>query len=193
MKNRIKILALTGAARQGSKTTELSKISKKYFEKPEVEYNIFDLQKTPLPIFDQSEKNLNSKNVQLLLRQAKQADGFVMVSPEYHGSMSGAIKNALDWLDYLEDDNFLQGKVAGIMGGGGMLGNSGATIQLMMALRALHAWLMPDVIVNIQKIRNALNENDLVEKSDKERLQKFANSLIKYTSIFKRNKNYFPD
>lgn len=191
MNSKIKILAISGGVREKSKTAKLSRISKKYFDQPNVEYKVFDLQKNPVPIFDQTEKNLRSGNVQLLLKLARRADGYVLISPEYHGSMSGAIKNALDWMDYLEDIDYFNGKVVGIMGGGGSLGNSGATIQLMMAIRALHGWLMPDVVMNVQKIGSALGDDDLIEESYKLRMGAFVRSLITYTKMFKGNRNVF--
>lgn len=190
MNNKIKILAITGAVREDSQTTKLTQISKKYFESKDVEYTMFDLRKHQLPMYDAKE-SLNNSNVQRLLKLAKEADGLVFISPEYHGSMSGALKNAIDWLDYLEDIDFLHGKVVGIMGGGGSFGNSGATIQLMMATRALHAWLMPDVIMNVPKIRKALGDSDLLDEIYKARLSKFASSLIKYTKMFKQNREVF--
>ena len=191
MNNKIKILAISGAVREKSKTANLSRISKKYFDQPNVEYVLFDLQQNPVPIFDQTDENLQSKNVQLLLKLAREADGYVLISPEYHGSMSGAMKNALDWLDYLEDVDYFHGKVVGIMGGGGSLGNSGATIQLMMAIRAMHGWLMPDVVMNVQKIGRALGENDLAEESYRLRMGAFARHLVNYTKMFKENRGVF--
>lgn len=188
--NKIKILAISGAVREDSQTSKLAQISKKYFRARDVEFTVFDLRENPLPMYD-AKVSLNNSNVQLLLTLAKAADGLVFISPEYHGSMSGALKNALDWLDYLEDIDFLHGKVVGIMGGGGSFGNSGATVQIMMALRALHAWLMPDVIMNVPKIRQALGNDDLIEEMYKTRMTKFANNLIKYTKMFKENREVF--
>lgn len=190
MNNKLKILAITGAVREDSQTTKLAQISKKYFRDGAVEYMVFDLRENPLPIYD-AKVSLNNSNVQLLLTLTKEADGLVFISPEYHGSMSGALKNALDWLDYLEDIDFLHGKVVGIMGGGGSFGNSGATIQIMMATRALHAWLMPDVIMNVPKIRQALGDDDLLDENYKTRMSNFANNLIKYTKVFKENREVF--
>ena len=190
MNSKIKILAITGAVRPDSQTAKLAQISKKYFRNDDVEYRVFDLGKNPLPMYD-AKISLNNANVQLLLKLTVEADGLVFISPEYHGSMSGALKNALDWMDFLEDIDFLHGKVVGIMGGGGSFGNSGATVQLMMATRALHAWLMPDVIVNVPRIRKALGEDDLIEEMYRTRMTKFANNLIKYTKMFKENREVF--
>lgn len=192
MNEKVKILAITGAKRDESRTNQLAYIAKEYFNKEDVELTVFDQSTTPLPLYD-GKISLNTSNVQKLLRLAREADGYVLVSPEYHGSMSGAIKNALDWLDFLEDIDFFHGKVVGIIGGGGALGNAGATIQLMMAIRALHGWLMPDVVVNVQRIKEGILDGELSNDTSKQRMQMFAEKLTNYTKMFKENRKYFYD
>ena len=189
--DKLKILLITGAKRNNSQSNKLAHIAEKYFDKNKVELTIFDQNQTPLPLFDQSEENLKNENVQRILKLAREADGFILNSPEYHGSMSGAIKNALDWLDYLEDIDYFHGKVVGIMGGGGVLGNAGATIQLMMAIRAMHGWLMPDVVMNLQRIKEGFQDDNLSNEFSQKRLKSFADKLTNYTQMFKENRHYF--
>jgi len=38
----------------------------------------------------------DSENVAALRRQVQEADGIILGTPEYHGSFSGVLKNALD-------------------------------------------------------------------------------------------------
>lgn len=187
-----KILAITGAVRDGAYTNKLAYMSKRYFVQHDVEYTIFDISQAQLPMYDEKEESLKNTNVQKLFMLVRAADGIVLISPEYHGSMSGALKNVLDWLNYLEDEDFLQGKVVGLMGGGGSFGSSGAMIQMMMSVRALHGWLMPDVLVNIPKISRAFSENsEFKEEIYDKRLKHFASNLVKYANLFKSNKEVF--
>ena len=57
-----------------------------------------------------------------LLDEVRRADGIIICSPTYHGTISGAIKNVLDLLIFLGKDNppYLAGKPVGLMAYGGM-------------------------------------------------------------------------
>jgi NAD(P)H-dependent FMN reductase len=57
------------------------------------------------------------------------ADGFILVTPEYNHSISGALKNALDYL-YHE----WHGKPVGIVSYGGISGGTRATVALQVVL-----------------------------------------------------------
>jgi FMN reductase len=57
-----------------------------------------------------------------LLDEVRRADGIIICSPTYHGTISGAIKNVLDLLIFLGKDTppYLGGKPVGLMAYGGM-------------------------------------------------------------------------
>jgi FMN reductase len=56
-----------------------------------------------------------------LLDEVRRADAYIFCSPTFHGTITGAVKNVLDALDYLIDDDppHLGGKVVGLMALGG--------------------------------------------------------------------------
>jgi len=71
----------------------------------------------------------------------KQADGIILGTPEYHGSFSGVLKNALDLMGF---DEF-EGKMVGLVGvAGGAMGAFEALNSLRNVGRALHAWVVPE-------------------------------------------------
>lgn len=71
----------------------------------------------------------------------KEADGIILGTPEYHGSFSGVLKNALDLMGFAE----FEGKMVGLVGvSGGKMGAFDALNSLRNIGRALHAWVVPE-------------------------------------------------
>jgi NAD(P)H-dependent FMN reductase len=76
-----------------------------------------------------------------LSRAVKEADGVILGTPEYHGSFSGVLKNALDLMGF---DEF-EGKLIGLVGvSGGVMGAFEGMNSLRNVGRALHAWVVPE-------------------------------------------------
>ena len=78
------------------------------------------------------------------LRAAVQnADGLIWATPEYHGSFSGVLKNALDLCDIADFD----GKVVALLGvAAGQIGAIQALSHLRGVARQLHAWAIPSQV-----------------------------------------------
>lgn len=187
----LKILVLDGAARQDSESRKLAKIVTDEFLKRGSSVTFFDQSKEKLPLYDADEKIKSQSSVQLLLKSVKEADVLVLSSPEYHNSMSGSMKNALDWLTELKGSR-LRGKLVGLIGGGGAFANSGANIQMMMVVRALHGWLMPEILLSVPNVWDAYTETGgLKDKDLNDRLNSFCSKLLQYGKMFKENRAAF--
>jgi FMN reductase len=79
--------------------------------------------------------------VRLFSGRLKAADGIILGTPEYHGSISGVLKNALDLMGFAE----FEGKMVGLVGvSGGRMGAYEALNTLRIVGRALHAWVVPE-------------------------------------------------
>jgi FMN reductase len=74
------------------------------------------------------------------------ADGVIVASPGYHGSISGVVKNALDSLEGLREDKrpYFDGRAVGciVSAGGGQA--SGSTLAALRSIvHALRGWPTP--------------------------------------------------
>ncbi|MGA8483528.1 MAG: NAD(P)H-dependent oxidoreductase, partial [Nitrososphaeraceae archaeon] len=58
---------------------------------------MIDLSEMELPIYNPNISSENDKILTYVTREVIKADSFVLASPDYHGSMSGAMKNLLDY------------------------------------------------------------------------------------------------
>ncbi len=108
------------------------------------EVELFDLGRFDLPHYDPTAREV-APAARHLARLAARADGMIWSSPTYHGALSGALKNALDWLQLLADEDppYLTDKPIGLIataaGGRGM-----QTINTMASsVQALRGWAVP--------------------------------------------------
>jgi len=79
-----------------------------------------------------------------LLDEVRKADGLIICSPTYHGTISGAVKNVLDALIFLGWDKppYLGGKPVGVMAFGGMTA-MGVLHALTTTVRGLKGITIP--------------------------------------------------
>ncbi|HSH79981.1 MAG TPA: NAD(P)H-dependent oxidoreductase [Herpetosiphonaceae bacterium] len=77
-----------------------------------------------------------------------QADGLIWSSPLYHGTISGAFKNALDWLHLLSDRKppYLTEKPVGLISTAGGTQGLQAVNTMEFVVRALRGYAVPLVI-----------------------------------------------
>jgi FMN reductase len=83
-----------------------------------------------------------------LVESCYSADGMIWSSPLYQGTISGALKNALDWLHLLarRDLSFLHDKVIGLISAAGGTQGLQAINTMEFAVRALRGWAVPYVV-----------------------------------------------
>jgi FMN reductase len=84
--------------------------------------------------------------VRALLAAAQAANGVVIASPAYHGTMSGRVKNALDYLEDLRDacPCYLDGRPVGIIASGAGPTAAAHTVAALRGVaHALRGWPTP--------------------------------------------------
>lgn len=98
-----------------------------------------------LPMYDPRADAPTPEQVELVAA-VREADGLILASPGYHGSISGVMKNALDTLEFTRGDPapYLQDKAVGtiIVSDGGQAGGAGL-IALRAIIHALRGWPTP--------------------------------------------------
>jgi FMN reductase len=98
-----------------------------------------------LPIYNPHEPVPNADQARLVAA-VRAADGIIVASPGYHGSISGLIKNALDCLEDLREDGrpYLDSRAVGciVAAAGGQA--AGSTLAALRAIvHALRGWPTP--------------------------------------------------
>ena len=171
-----KVLGLSGEYRPTSKCVMLVNHALNIAESLGAEVHFWDLDVKPLPIVGE-EGCWENENVKEFQELASKCDAFLVSSPEYHGTMSGAMKNTFDWL-YTKH---VKGKVFGLMSTLGGAQNSITLYHMRIMLRWIHGWPVPEQLA-IGKVKEAFDDDgNLVNEETKERLQNLVESVLENT------------
>ena len=115
----------------------------------------------------------------------RSAQGLILGTPEYHGSYSGVLKNALDLMGF---DEF-EGKMLGLVGvSGGKMGAFGAMNDLRDVGRALHAWVVPEQ-ASIPEAWKAFDERGrLKDAALAERVKEVGRQVARFALLHASNR-----
>ena len=145
----LRILGLGGSTRQGSQSLVLLRTALQQAAEAGATVELADVRALDLPIYDEDRPLTDyPATLHRLLATAREADAFILCSPTYHGTLSGAVKNALDALNFLDDGEprYFGGKPVALMALGG--GGAANTITgLQHAARGLNGLVIPTVVI----------------------------------------------
>lgn len=121
-----------------------------------VETIMIDLASHPLPFMDERSAQMRPQTgeVASIGTHLRDADGILLVSPEYHGSFTGVLKNALDY--YWSE--FARKPMGVIATGSGKMGGINASTQLQHVILSLGAYALPSKLL-IPEIQHAFDDN----------------------------------
>ena len=132
------ILAVCGSTHRESNSLKILDLLSQAAREAGAEVDVLDLLATPLPLFRTDQTYEHDEIVSQVRQLCQQADAFLLVSPEYHGCMSGWMKNFFDF-HYHE----FAGKLFALAAStGGSLGVSCLT-QMRVAVQHCHGWSLP--------------------------------------------------
>jgi FMN reductase len=99
-----------------------------------------------LPMYDPDDPD-RTPEARRLVDLARRSDGLIVVSPGYHGGLSGLVKNALDYFEDLRGDPvrpYLDGRAVGCTAvAHGWQAAVGTLHQLRQVVHALRGWPTP--------------------------------------------------
>ena len=148
------ILGIAGSLRAGSHNTQLLRLAAE--ELPEgVELVVFD-GLAEIPAFDQDLEDLAPDAVDALKAAIAGADAILIATPEYNGSIPGALKNALDWVSRPIAESPIRRKPVAVIGAStNAFGAVWAQRELKKVLGVMGARVL-DVELPVAKAERAL-------------------------------------
>src|ERR687887_2912653 len=105
------------------------------------ETRLLDLRELDLPLYNPDDDAPGDAAAELI-ESCYSADGLIWSSPLYQGTISGALKNALDWLHLLgrRDPPYLHDKVIGLISAAGGTQGLQAINTMEFSVRSIRGW-----------------------------------------------------
>ncbi|MCH8567081.1 MAG: NAD(P)H-dependent oxidoreductase [Balneolales bacterium] len=178
-----KITVLSATDRPGSMALKISKFTAEKLIEQGAEAQVVSLEDYPLQDVVGGKYGQDIPSVKAFNDNVLDADGVVMVVPEYNGSFPGILKVFIDYLPFPE--SFEKLPIAFIGEAAGAFGSVRSVEQLQMICNYRNAYLFPERIF-LQRVNKIFNEKDGITD---EFSAKLMNSLIaNFVSFTDRNK-----
>lgn len=173
----VKIVGIGGSLRPGASSYQALSVAIARVQALGAETEILDLRTLSLPFCNGGDDYPDYPDVQKLRDTVKHADGLILSTPEYHGSVTGVLKNSLDLMSF----EHLSDKVTGLISVLGGQSNSNALNDLRVILRWVHSWVIPEQIAIGQSWKAFDKQGNLIDEKLSERFDQFAQSLVENT------------
>lgn len=185
MANRPYIVGIGGTTRPGSSTERGLRFALRVAEEGGAETDgFFGPELAQLPMYS-PETPERTPSAQRLAEQLRRADGVIIASPGYHGAVSGLVKNALDYVEDLRDDErpYFSGMAVGCIATGAGWQAIVATLQQLRTIaHALRGWPTPlGAAINIT---HAVfdDEGDVVDERSRFQLETVGREVLQFAN-----------
>ncbi|MNU85266.1 FMN-dependent NADPH-azoreductase [compost metagenome] len=190
LSHRPRILLLYGSLRPESYSRKLAQEAERILRQLGADTRVFDPHE--LPMLDSCGKD--HPKVQQLREWSQWSEGQVWVSPERHGTVTGVLKNQIDWLP-LEEGSVrpTQGRTLAVM----QVSGGSQSFNVVNALRVLGRWMRMVTIPNQSSVPKAWQEFDgngrMRPSPYYDRVVDVMEELMKFTLMVRGRSDYLVD
>ena len=184
--NHIRVVGVSGSVRPHSYTRMAIEVALRGAQEVGGHTELIDLRDYNLIFCDGKEDETGyPEDVFNLRKSVGQAQGIILGTPEYHGSFSGVLKNALDLMGFDE----LEGKMIGLVGvSGGRMGAFNALSSLRDVGRALHAWVIPEQ-ASVPKVWSVFDDSGTLTDGElRERVLEVGRQVARFAYLHTSDK-----
>ncbi len=178
-----KILAFAGSTRADSFNKKLVKIAAVGAKEAGVEVTIIDIRDFPMPLYDEDlEKKDGLPSSTRKLKDLMLAhQGFLISSPEYNSSISGVLKNIIDWTSRQDDEypiSCFKDKVAGLMSASpGRLGGLRGLVHVRAILENMGVIAIPTQVAVSNAHETFNSDGTMKDQKQEQQVKKIGTSL----------------
>jgi FMN reductase len=179
------VVGLGGTTKAKSSPEKALKHALALAEVQGAETELFDGSSIHLPMYG-SESSERSPDVRRLIAALRRADGVIIATPCYHGSVSGLLKNALDYVEDMAQDPhpYFDGRAEGLIVCGSGWQTTAITLSALRSIvHALRGWPTP-MGVAINTMNKTFDEQgSVIEETASRQLGILVNQVVHFARL----------
>jgi NAD(P)H-dependent FMN reductase len=185
-----RILAFAGSTRTNSFNKKLAAAAAKAAEAAGAQVTLIDLRDYPMPLYDgdlEAAEGLPEK-ARALRELFLSHNALIIASPEYNGSYSAVLKNAIDWVSRKQEGEIplacFKNKIALLLATSpGALGGLRALRHLQTVLMGLQVVVLPEQ-KSIPKAGEVFNDEGIADDKIRAEVERLGARLAEMASLF---------
>ncbi len=183
----MKVAILIGSIRKGRQSQKAAYLIEKKLKERGAEVDIIDLAETSLPMLEERADRDPQVAPEVIAvgKRLSVSDSVILLSPEYHGSYTGVLKNALDY--YRAE---FQKKPIGVIAvSSGKMAGINASVQMQHLVLSMGAYALPQKFL-VPDINNTIDEQGNTEVAALQaQADKFTDEFVWLTQAIVNAKN----
>jgi FMN reductase len=182
----VRVLCIGGSTRPGSGSESAVRICAAAARAAGAAVDLIVSRELMFPIYD-TETAERDPLARRFVTAVRAADALIIASPGYHGSMSGMIKNALDYIEDTRSDPrvYLDGMPVGCVAVAYGWQATVSTLQsLRVSVHALRGWPSPmGATVNVSAGTTFDDAGGCVDEAARFQLETVANQVVEFAAL----------
>jgi len=179
----IRITGVCGSLSADGATRKALAIALKGAAEYNAETALLELRDFNLVFYGSVPENEYPSDVLQLRLALKDSQGIILATPEYHGSLTGALKNMLDLMT-IED---FETKIIGLVAvAGGDIGAINSLNTMKTICRNLHCWVLPQEVSIANSAQTFDDDGTVKDPAIEERLLNVGRQVVKFASVQQR-------
>jgi NAD(P)H-dependent FMN reductase len=175
------VVAICGSLRDESRTRIATNVALTAADNAGATTEFIDLRSYDLPSLNAV--NTEIPDAEILQKTISEADSVLLGTPNYHGSYSGTLKNALD---YCGRDEF-EGKTVGLLEVAAGEFPGSALTHLRTVSRTLRAWTLPTEVA-IPNSHALISDDGISDSEIAERTRRLGHELVDHAGVSNHSK-----
>jgi len=175
----LRVLVFGASLRADSLNTKLAALAARVAERGGATIDHASMRDFDVPSYDGDTERGQGipKGAEEFRRRLTESDAFIVSSPEYNGSMPGAVKNLIDWASRYRPQPF-DGKHGLLLSASPSMGGGNRGLwALRMPLEHLGARVYPDMF-SLAQAHNALVDGEIVDAGLRARFDKNVQAFL---------------
>ncbi|HEY6171344.1 MAG TPA: NAD(P)H-dependent oxidoreductase [Candidatus Kapabacteria bacterium] len=176
----LKVLGISGSLKPNSSTSFVINLALEAAREKGAEIEFCEVSTAGLPFCDGRPDEDYPEAVHEFRTKIRESQGIIIGTPEYHNSLTGWLKNALDLCGHNEFEH----KMVGLIGvAGGAMGAINSINHLRTIMRGVGAWSVPHQVSISNSGHLFSGPNQLADAMLEKRIKKLGYDVVKFASM----------